>query len=162
MPGSLRLGPSVPSNASGPVLQLSFNNKKGTQMKTYHGSCHCGSVRFEADIDLSQGTIKCNCSICTKMRTWAALVPPSAFRLLGDVNLAEYRFHTRRDGHYFCRQCGIHTHTTGTAADMGPFCAVAVSCLDDVPAAELADAPVRYFDGRNDNWVTPPAETRHL
>ena len=131
-------------------------------MKTYHGSCHCGSVRFEADIDLAQGTIKCNCSVCTKMRFWAAVVPPSAFRLLSDANLAEYRYHTKRDGHYFCRRCGIHTHSTGTSPGMGPFCAVVVSCLDDVSAGELVDAPVRYLDGRNDNWVTPPAETRHL
>jgi hypothetical protein len=131
-------------------------------MKTYHGSCHCGDVRFEADIDLGAGTIKCNCSICTKMRWWAAVVPPAAFRLRVREELGEYRFLTGRDGHYFCKRCGIHTHSTGQSPRMGEFVAVAVGCLDDVSPAELIAAPVRYLDGRNDEWNAPPAETRHL
>lgn len=132
-------------------------------MRTYQGSCHCGSVRFDADIDLSQGTLKCNCSICTKMRWWAALVKPEAFRLLDGAGiLGEYRFLTRRDGHYFCRNCGIHTHSTGQSPGLGQFFAVSVACLDDATPEELIGAPVTCLDGRNDIWDAPPAEIRHL
>ena len=132
-------------------------------MTTFHGSCHCGAVRYEADIDLARGTIKCNCSICSKMRFWAAQIEPAAFRLLqGDGALREYRFHTRRDGHYFCGECGINVFSTGDSPAMGPFVAVTVSSLDDMPLDQLLAAPVRHIDGLDDDWATPPAETRHL
>ena len=132
-------------------------------MKTYHGSCHCGAVRYEADIDLARGTIKCNCSICTKMRFWAAVVAPARFRLVaGGEAVAEYRFHLKRDGHCFCRHCGINLWSTGEAPASRPFYAVTVASLDDLPLDALLAAPVRYIDGRNDNWVTPPDEVRHL
>ena len=135
----------------------------GENLKTYNGSCHCGAVRFEADIDLSQGTLRCNCSICTKVRFWPAIVQPSAFRLVsGEADLTVYQFLTKRDKHLFCRHCGVRSFGIGTSPRWGEFYAVNVTCLDDVTPEELINAPITYLDGRNDNWETPPDEVRHL
>jgi hypothetical protein len=39
---------------------------------------------------------------------------------------------------------------------------VNVTCLDDATPEELSTAPVRYMDGRNNNWFEQPAEVRYL
>jgi hypothetical protein len=36
-------------------------------LRSYEGGCHCGRVRFRAEVDLDETPIgECNCSICTK------------------------------------------------------------------------------------------------
>jgi len=131
--------------------------------KTYKGSCHCGKVRFEADLDLSAGTVKCNCSICAKQRSWLAAVSPADVRLLsGESDLADYQFGARRIHHRFCRTCGVRPFGQASMDGGGAFYAINLGALDDVDPVELGNAPVVYVDGRHDNFEAPPAETRHL
>ena len=61
-------------------------------MRTYHGSCHCGVVAFEADLDPSELS-QCNCSICSKKGALHRRVKAEQFRLLhGDEALQLYQF----------------------------------------------------------------------
>ena len=133
-------------------------------MKTYQGSCHCGRVRFEADLDLSLGAGKCNCSICTKSRNWYVMIKPAQFRLLaGEEFLTDYQFGSNSVHHPFCKVCGVRPFRRGhLEAVGGDFYTVNPACLDDIDPKMLGEMPVRYADGRNNNWRSPPAETRYL
>jgi hypothetical protein len=132
--------------------------------KKYHGSCHCGAVTFEADIDLAKGSGKCNCNYCTKIRSWKAFIKPEAFKLLsGEDNVTEYHGKNPTTQRFFCKTCGVHTYEKGDAEWMGgPFVAIFLGALDDASIDELMSAPVHYSDGRNNNWMNPPADVRNL
>lgn len=134
--------------------------------KTYHGSCHCGAVRFACDIDLADGTSKCNCSVCTKGRIWKAIVKADALRIMqGADMLSDYQFGGATGAgihHLFCRTCGIKPFGRGRMEGLGDFYGVNLLCLDDLAPADLVAAPLQYQNGRNNDWDHAPAETRHL
>jgi hypothetical protein len=127
-------------------------------LKTWHGSCHCGAVRFEADIDLEKPTYRCNCSICSRNRFWAAVIKPLQFRLLeGKGELQQYLFNSMQNEHYFCRKCGVRPFGVGNSPEAGEVIGVNIGCLEGTTPEELAAAPVTYCDGRNDSWQNAPA-----
>ena len=132
-------------------------------MKTYRGSCHCGAVRFEADLDLTQPSFRCNCSICRRNRFWPAIALPTQFRLLagGDM-LTEYRFNTRKNQHFFCKVCGVRPFGVGNDTPVGTMYGVNLGCLEDVTDEELSKVPITYVDGLHERWDRAPAFTSHL
>jgi len=146
---------------------------------TFKGSCHCGAIRFACDVDIAPDpprpwsgdqryawTYKCNCSRCTKTRYWKLFVPAKSFRLLtapNDGALGDYQFGVKMVHHRFCTRCGVAPFASGELEEMGgAFYAVNIAALDDAPAEVLAALPIRYEDGRNDDWDHEPAATRHL
>lgn len=133
-------------------------------VQTCTGSCHCQRVRFEVDLDLSKGSGRCNCSICTKTRHWGAMVKPEAFRLLsGADSMGDYQFGPRTTHFRFCTHCGVHLYCDGHVEELGgDYVSVGLNCLDGIDPAALVAGPITFYDGRNDNWWQVPSETRHL
>jgi hypothetical protein len=131
-------------------------------LKTYRGSCHCGTVTFEADLDLAEPSYRCNCSICRRTRFWPAVARPEGFRLLsGETELTEYRFNTRKNVHYFCPHCGVRPFGVGNDTPIGTMIGVNLGCLEDVSDEALSRVPVIHIDGRNDA-MAPPADGSYL
>jgi hypothetical protein len=147
------------------LLAATGGSVLGMAKRTYRGSCQCGRVQFEADLDLSAGTSKCNCRSCWKRRWWSVRASPADFRGLGgETELSKHRPGSEAGHGGFCRHCGVTPYAFLDAAEWndGAFVSVNVACLDDLEPADLVAAPVQYQDGRADSWWTVPAETRHL
>lgn len=106
------------------------------------GSCHCGAVRYEADLDPARVGI-CHCTDCQQFsgapfRT-SALVEAEAFQLLeGSPSLYEkIAENGARRSLAFCGQCGTHLYGTTPGATT-PFYSVRVGTL-----AQRAELPPR-------------------
>ena len=125
-------------------------------LKTYTASCHCGDVKIEADLDLSQPSFRCNCSICRRNRFWPAIAKPENFRLLeGEGELTEYLFNTRKNQHFFCRHCGVRVFGVGNDTPIGKMYGINIGCLEGVSEEALSKIPIVYVDGMHDRQDAP-------
>ena len=118
--------------------------------KTYHGSCRCKKIQYEVDLDLAEGTGKCNCTYCWKLRWWGAKAQPNAFRLISGQEATGYGFPTDKFiTRALCVDCAVISFGWGNIPQVGgDFVSINLACLDDLDPAELIAAPVTYMDGR--------------
>jgi len=131
-------------------------------VQTYTGSCHCGAIRFEADLDLDEGSNRCNCSYCAKARAWFAFAKGAArFRLLDGAGVSEYRWTPPGDSEphltfTFCRTCGVRAFARGELESLGgTFHAIHLPTLDLSPE-RFAEIPVRFINGRDRRYEEAP------
>jgi hypothetical protein len=112
----------------------------------HHGGCHCGAVRYHAELDVSAPAISCNCSMCGRSGTMLQFVPVDKFTLeKGEDNLTDYQFHKKSIHHVFCKTCGIKSFARGKGPQ-GEMVAINVRCLDDV---DVFSVPTKQFDGKS-------------
>ena len=109
-----------------------------------HGGCHCGAVRFEAEVDLASAR-RCDCSICRMRGAVAVSASLDSFTLLaGEAALRLYQFNTGTAKHYFCGTCGIYTHHQRRSNPMQY--GINVACLDGISPFDFPE--VEVLNGR--------------
>ena len=130
------------------------------------GGCHCGAIRFAAEID-PRRVVACHCTDCQAMGG-------GAFRVLVPVPESSFRLQSGAPTHYekladsgrrrvqgFCGRCGTHLYATdpAEAATASRAFTLRVGTLDQraalTPSAELwcaSRAP----------WLPPFAGTQRI
>lgn len=118
-----------------------------SEVKTYHGQCHCGAVRYKAVTDLASPG-DCNCSRCRRLGWVMQSLPAGDFTLeSGEDNLSLYHFSTQTIDHLFCRTCGIESFARGSDGKGNALVMININCLEDAPP--LDRNAIKHWDGAN-------------
>ena len=110
------------------------------------GGCHCGLVRFEAEVgEEPLEILDCNCSICSMTGYLHLIVPDTRFRLIeGQGETTTYRFGTGKARHIFCAQCGIKSFYRPRSHPDG--ISISLRCVDGWQDLKVDITP---FEGRD-------------
>ena len=130
------------------------------------GSCHCGQITYEADVDPATAQI-CNCRDC-QMLTGTAFrasvrAPKATFRLLTGqpTSYVKTADSGTRRRHSFCPNCGTPVHATADTDDP-PTYSLRIGCLDE--RAQLAPKKRLWCKSAlpwaQDVSTVPPKETQ--
>jgi hypothetical protein len=97
-------------------------------------------------VDLAN-TLKCNCSICSKLGAVWAFTPRSNFKLkTGEGKLGDYQFGKKHLHHRFCPSCGIESYAEGSMPDGTPTVGINLRCVEGVDVDKLSP---KAHDGRS-------------
>jgi hypothetical protein len=81
------------------------NNTDGTL--EYEASCQCGNVAYTVRMPPPEIVNACTCSICTRNGYVLVYIPRDDVSWIrGYDQLKEFRFHSKRNAHKFCPDCG--------------------------------------------------------
>ncbi len=122
----------------------------------HEGGCHCGAVRFAADLpDPPVAALDCNCSVCTMTGFLHIIVSKDRFELLsGRDSLTSYRFGSGAANHLFCARCGVKSfYQPRSHPDSW---SINAHCLD-----RPVDLAIERFDGRDWERAAERLDHRH-
>lgn len=116
-------------------------------MSQHHGSCHCGAVQFDAEVEL-ENLATCNCSICGRTGAIMAFVGADKLtHVIGEDRMTDYQFGKKNIHHVFCSVCGVRPFGRGEGKDGAQWAMVNVRCLDGVDAHTLTIK--NQYDGKS-------------
>lgn len=116
-------------------------------MTHYHGSCHCGAIKFSFESAAITSGLRCTCSMCARKGALMLndFIPEDQLKVEAEEGaLGLYQFGQKTARHLFCKHCGIYPFHE-TARKPGHY-RINLGCVDGIDPLAL---PVEVFDGKH-------------
>ena len=111
-------------------------------------TCHCGGVEAEVNVpdEGFKKIMRSNCSLCKRKGYIIGFVGQDDLKILKGKNLLKlYQYHTKTAKHFFCSNCGIHTHSNPRINPK--LYGINVACVEGINPFEFENVQVN--DGAN-------------
>lgn len=117
-------------------------------LRSYEGSCHCGSLEFTYESHLSPknwSVRACQCAFCRGHGALCTSDPKGVvrFRYVQPDRLRRYRFALRTADFLICRECGIYLGAV-MMTGAGAVATVNINTLQERPRGMAAGRAVNY------------------
>jgi hypothetical protein len=132
------------------------------EKKPFHGSCHCQAIRYTVHLALPTPpeATRCNCTICLKTSYTGLRVAPEDFMLESPSSidqLPDYQWRSKDAHRYFCDKCGVQVFMKAKyefqGQEINAFGINAVTLDQPQEGLDLSEFKIKYWDGKNDNWM---------